>query len=207
MTKKQAAEKALKEETARKNKAIQEQKRLANIQKGIALTSAIINTAVAVTNAIRTQPFLLGLILAGTAAATGAVEIATIASQQFAEGTEFLPLNGNKPGRDTVPAFVPSSGEFFMLDGGERIIDKKTNSKMQGISNSLLPLAVNDFLAPKHNLLLKSNFNNFANNKDIVDAINHQTTYTKKIANKEDIIYRNGKKYIVVRGRNIDNYG
>jgi len=70
--KKQADEAKLKKEYAKK-------------QRDIALTQAIINTALAVTSALTGGP-VIGVILAVVAAAMGAIEIATISSQQFAKG-------------------------------------------------------------------------------------------------------------------------
>lgn len=64
------------------------EKEYAQKRKNLALTQAIINTALGVTNALNTQPFMpLGLIMAVLAAAMGAVEIATIASASFYKGT------------------------------------------------------------------------------------------------------------------------
>ena len=59
-------------------------------QKEFAIIQAVINTALGVTNAFATAPnIILGAVLAAVVAATGAAEIATIASQpvpSFAEG-------------------------------------------------------------------------------------------------------------------------
>ncbi len=49
---------------------------------------AIINGALAVVNALTVQPFWLGLVLAGVAAATTAIQVATIKAQKFAKGTK-----------------------------------------------------------------------------------------------------------------------
>lgn len=65
------------------------EKKYAEKRKQLAITQAIINTALAVTNALNTQPFMpLGLIMAVLAAAAGAIEIATISSASFAKGTK-----------------------------------------------------------------------------------------------------------------------
>lgn len=55
-------------------------------QKKWAIVQAIIGTALAIVNALQTQPFILGLAMAVIAAAAGAVQIAAIAGQSFAEG-------------------------------------------------------------------------------------------------------------------------
>lgn len=71
-----------------------ESKKFAGIMKGIAIAEAVINTAVAVTNGLKMTPFFpLGIAMGAMAAASGAVQIATIASQGFAEGTDSVPAN------------------------------------------------------------------------------------------------------------------
>jgi hypothetical protein len=65
------------------------EKKYAEKRKALALTQAVINTALAVTNALNTTPFMpLGIIMAVLAAAAGAIEIATISSASFAKGTK-----------------------------------------------------------------------------------------------------------------------
>jgi hypothetical protein len=63
-----------------------EQKKLMKRQfaanKAFAITQATINTALAVMNALTVQPAYLGIVLAATAAATGAAQIAVIAAQK-----------------------------------------------------------------------------------------------------------------------------
>ena len=63
------------------------QKEAAKKQQTIAATQAIINTALAVTNALGTvEPFWLALVMAGLAVGLGAYEVATIEGEQFEEG-------------------------------------------------------------------------------------------------------------------------
>jgi len=92
------ARKRLQEEiTAQKQAELEKKKaqlqiKQAKMQKAMDLTQAIINTALSVTSALSTQPFVVGLILAGVAAALGAVQIATIAAQPiptYAKGTDY----------------------------------------------------------------------------------------------------------------------
>jgi len=76
------------------------ERKYARKQKAVALSQAIINTAVAVTKA------LPSLVLAALAAASGAVQIDTISAQKFAKGGTVPPGYTN----DTYPALL-SSGE------------------------------------------------------------------------------------------------
>ena len=80
-----------KQEELEKKKA-QLQIKQAKMQKAMDLTQAIINTALSITSALSTQPFVVGLIMAGVASALGAVQIATIAAQPiptYAKGTDY----------------------------------------------------------------------------------------------------------------------
>lgn len=57
-------------------------------QKVISLTQAIINTALSVTSALSTQPFIVGLVMAVLAAALGAFQIATISNTSVPEAAK-----------------------------------------------------------------------------------------------------------------------
>lgn len=63
-----------------------ENKKYAKAAKTVALAMAIVNTALAVTNALSVQPFWVGLILAGVALAAGLIQVATISRQEFHTG-------------------------------------------------------------------------------------------------------------------------
>jgi len=91
-------------------------------QKEFSITQAIINTALGVTNAFATAPnIILGAVLAGTVAAVGAAEIATIASQpvpKFAEGgfvNEHGEIKGRKHAQGGV--VIEAEGSEFITKG------------------------------------------------------------------------------------------
>ena len=70
-----------------KSEELKIQKEAAKKQQTIAATQAIINTALAVTNALGTvQPFWLALVMAGLAVGLGIYEVATIEGEQFEAG-------------------------------------------------------------------------------------------------------------------------
>lgn len=71
----------------------QMEKKQAKRQKAQAIFQTIINTAVAVTSALKASPPWLGIALAATIGALGAVQIATIAATQYAKGK--YPVVGN----------------------------------------------------------------------------------------------------------------
>jgi ABC-type transporter MlaC component len=97
-------------------------KEQAKKQKEFAITMAIINTALGVTNAFATAPnIILGAILAAVVAAAGAAEIATIASQpvpQFAEGG-WVDSKGKIHGRSHARGGVKieAEGDEFITKG------------------------------------------------------------------------------------------
>jgi len=64
------------------------EKKYAKERRDQAVKEAIINGALAVVNALTVQPFWVGLVLAGVAAATTAIQVATIKAQKFAKGTK-----------------------------------------------------------------------------------------------------------------------
>ena len=62
-------------------------KKYAQKEKKMMIAKAIMGTAMAVINALQTQPFIpLGLIAAAAATAAGAIQIATIQAQPLAKG-------------------------------------------------------------------------------------------------------------------------
>ena len=78
-----------------------EERKLRNIQKGIAITQAIINTAEGVTSALKMGP-ILGPIMAVMIGAMGAVQIALIAAQKFAGGGLFRGKGGTKDDQNII---------------------------------------------------------------------------------------------------------
>jgi hypothetical protein len=94
-------------------------------QKIRAVAEATWNTALAVLNALKTQPFPLGVILAQTAAALGAIQIATIIATKFAEGGEV----GGKP--------HSQGGTLIEAEKDEFVIKKKSASKYKGLLKAI----------------------------------------------------------------------
>lgn len=96
-------------------------------EKKLAIFNAIINVAQGVSKAIA-QGGVAGIILGALVAAAGAVQIATISSQQvpaYAKGTKSVPGKGRK---DTEPA---------MLTPGEMVIPVATKKKYSPILNAI----------------------------------------------------------------------
>ena len=78
-------------------------KSIAKEAAAVALASAIVSGALAINNAFATQPFLpLGLAMGAMATVETGVQIATIASQAFSEGTDTVP-SMLTPGEMVVP--------------------------------------------------------------------------------------------------------
>lgn len=115
------------------------EKKYAEKRKKLAITQAVINTALAVTNALNTQPFFpLGLIMAVLAGAAGAIEIATISNARFAKGTKDSGAQGQ----------VAWVGE----QGTERINYADGTSAMTPNSATLTYLPPHSEVVPNHRL-------------------------------------------------------
>lgn len=102
------------------------EKEYAKKEKAMALSKAIISTALAVLNALNTQPYLpLGPIMAATAAALGAIQIATIAATKFAEGGEV----GGK--------LHSQGGTLIEAEKDEFIVKRKSAGKYKGLLKAI----------------------------------------------------------------------
>jgi phage-related minor tail protein len=97
-------------------------------EKRKALFDIAINTAVA---AVKALP---NFIKVAAVVASGAIQAAAVAARPipgFFEGTESVPLGGNKKGKDTILAKV---------NEGERIVPTSINNKIpSGVTNEMLP--------------------------------------------------------------------
>ena len=127
------AEEITREEYEEKRRAIL--RKQARQEKANALIQATVNTALAVTAALNTQPFLpLGPIAAGIAAASGAIQIGMIAAQptpQFEEGG-FVDSKGYISGRSHK-----TGGVLIEAEGGEYITSKKYAQRNKDILEAI----------------------------------------------------------------------
>lgn len=116
-----------------------ENKKYARAAKAVALAMAIVNTALAVTNALSVQPFWVGLILAGVALAAGLIQVATIAGQEFHEGGMIRAHEGLAV--DEVP-IIAQTGEGVLSRrgmaalGGEGNLNRLNAGQGGGSSNT-----------------------------------------------------------------------
>jgi hypothetical protein len=175
----QRLEKQLAADKVAKQKLIDEEKRFREKQKRLAIIEAGINVASNVIKALG-QPPIPGTnwIAAALAAALGFAQISTIKAAKFAKGTNYLQLNGNPDGTDTIPIWA---------DKGERIVPRKDNAKIpRTFPNSLLPAAVSYYIDSKAAE---------GNDTGILSAIEKNTR-------KDGRIYRDGKLY-QVNGNNM----
>lgn len=91
-----------------------EEKRLANIKKGQAISQAIINGALAITQSFAQLGPIAGAIAAVITAATTATQIALIAQQKFAKGGYTGKGSGNKDETGYKVAGVVHEGEYVV---------------------------------------------------------------------------------------------
>ena len=111
---------AKKEEVLKKKQDALEKKRKQN-QKQQSLVNAIVNTALGVTQALAAFPPPASYALAAAVGALGAVEIATISSQKYAQG-------GIIEGKSHKDGGVKVLGGRAEVEGGEMIVNKKTTT-------------------------------------------------------------------------------
>ena len=136
------------EQLEKKKKALEdrqkaaEQKRNKQNQK-VQIAQATASTALAVTNALSVSPWFLGVALAAVAAAMGAVQIATIAKQKFADG-------GQLQGKSHSQGGIPVGNTGIEVEGNEWIINKNTSMKnvdlLEFINSKKKKLNLSDFV-------------------------------------------------------------
>jgi len=143
------AEEQVREEFAAQREQIEREQFEKGKQRQIA--QAVINAALAITNALATtQPLIPGGIIAAAAvAATTAVQIATIAAQQYARGGLIAPSDSDTPKAESGIFVGPSharggintrlsgrlvnveGGEYYerLADGSSVVINKRSTSR------------------------------------------------------------------------------
>ena len=128
-------EKIQKKEDALKKKQDALEKKRKQQQKQQSLINAIVNTALGVTQALSAYPPPTSWILASAVGALGAVQIATISSQKYANGGV---LDG--PSHSQGGIKVPTKRGMSEVEGNEFITNKKTtthNTEMLYYINSI----------------------------------------------------------------------
>jgi len=93
------------------------EKQYAKRRRAMMIGEAIAGVAIAVINALQTQPFIpLGLIAAGIAAAAGAVQVAAIAAAPMAKG-------------GIIPSGYPNDSFPALLTSGEEVLPARRRSR------------------------------------------------------------------------------
>ena len=111
---------AKKEEALKKKQEALEKKRKMN-QKQQSLVNAIINTALGVTQALGAYPPPASYALAAAVGALGAVQIATISSQKYANGGQL-----DAPSHQQGGYKIPTKRGIAEVEGNEFVVNKKT---------------------------------------------------------------------------------
>lgn len=120
-------------------------------KKVLAITNAVVNTAVAVTEAMGAGP-IIGIILAALAAAMGAVQIGIIASQTFAKGGFTGDGKGRRDDTGHIPVGIVHDNEFVL----DKEYTSKNRNELEYIHKNRIPLA--DII--KNNQMPIMSFNN-----------------------------------------------
>lgn len=120
------------ERYARQQQALQ--LKLAKQQRSNAIFNATISAGESIVKTLASTPYPANIALAALAGVAAYAQVRAIESAplpvQYFKGTEFVPLNGNPRGRDTIPA---------MLHEGERVVPADINKQLKGIPNADLP--------------------------------------------------------------------
>ena len=120
-------------------------------KKALAITNAIVNTAVAVTQALGAGP-VIGIILAALAGAMGAVQIGLISAQTFAKGGFTGDGTGRRDETGHIPVGIVHDNEFVM----DKEYTSKNRNELEYIHKNRIPLA--DII--KNNQMPVMSFNN-----------------------------------------------
>jgi hypothetical protein len=152
-------------EEERLNKLLEARERSAQRERQIASLQIASANAVAIAEGIKNvisgfKDPVSGIANAIALAATVGSTILAIRNSigqipAFAEGTEYVKLNGAPKGKDTVMA---------RLDEGERVLTKRQNKQLKGISNEKLVQLANDY---KYNNLRVSKTDSTSNKLDL----------------------------------------
>ena len=137
-------------------------RREGNRRKQALIAEAIANTALSITSALTTQPFLLGVAMAALAGVLGAVQIGVISAQQFKQGGQTpyglidAPSHENGGGKFSIRGRKDYVGEY---EGGEYIFDRQTSAMNKDVFDVIRKHKINlsDVLA--NNSLKGFNFN------------------------------------------------
>ena len=121
-------------------------------KKAIAISEAIVNTAIGVTNALTTKPAYLAALMAILAGAMGAVQIGIISSQQFAKGGFTGDGTGQRDNTGHIPVGIVHDNEFVL----DKEYTSKNRNELEYIHKNRIPLA--DII--KNNQMPIMSFNN-----------------------------------------------
>lgn len=127
----EARKRAAEAKTAKENEKLEKkkaelQRKQAIFQKATDLAQAGISTALAITNALTTSPFPLGLAMAAIAGAMGAVQIATILATpipKYAKGTDYHHGGPAIVGDGGVPEVIVYHGGAWMTPDTPTLVD------------------------------------------------------------------------------------
>ena len=136
--KKNANKKYITEAEYEKKKAALEMKQ-AKYAKAQAIINAGINTALAITNALTTSPFPLGIAMAAIAGAMGAAQMAIIASKPLAQYAK-----GRKGGKGEYALVGEKGPELMYVPQGASIVPNHFLGDMAGWEKFGVPALPND---------------------------------------------------------------
>lgn len=124
-------------DAALEEKQREQKKKAFKADKASKIVSAVINTALAVVNALATMPYPASIVMAALAGATGAAQIGVIAAQpmpQFAKGGY---LNGPSHQAGGMAVVGYGGQKVAEVEGGEFIVNRQSTRKHFNLLNAL----------------------------------------------------------------------
>lgn len=148
-------------------------------EKKMSIVQATINTATAVSNALAVQPWFLGVALATIASTLGAIQIAKIRQQKYADG-------GLLQGRSHSQGGIPVGNSGIEVEGNEYVVNKRTTmanlpmmAYINGIRREITAEDMERYFREKNNVSIPRGIKRFAdggqlnmNDANLKDSIN-----------------------------------
>ena len=196
LNEKQRLEKKLADEQAARQQTLQAERSLHRKQQNLQIAQAHMDTASGIMNIWRGGNWILNLIQSAALAAIGVINIASIKSQKFAQGTRYLELGENQPGRDTIPA-ITRKGKHLRLDEGERILSRKTNAKIdRNFDNELIPDAI-QFYQDGISGTPIMNLHDYSHDYSYIKEVAENTRSMGRVYNKDGKLIREQKDNVI----------
>lgn len=192
-------------------------KKAAKQQKAIAIIQSIINTALAVTSALLTQPFIPGgLAAAITAGVAGAAQTAIIAAQPLAKGgvvgqgneiAELIPnfdSGGRVTNRGNIKPLSNGDNVLATLKTGEVVLNQQQQQRIgySALKKANIPNFAVGGVVGAPSTLITANNKSVADGKIQMDILQKMMEETSNRIDRIQVVYTAATDDDVTKGRN-----